>query len=71
MHADAVGQHVLQHPVAHARDQQHRRGHRQAYQISFNELFHALGWIFLILMSVIWLTRPPFSGKARVAVADH
>ncbi|KES21289.1 MULTISPECIES: DHA2 family efflux MFS transporter permease subunit [unclassified Pseudomonas] len=44
---------------------------QQAYQISFNELFHALGWIFLILMSVIWLTRPPFSGKARVAVADH
>lgn len=44
---------------------------QQAYQIGFNELFQVLGWIFLILMSVIWLTRPPFAGKGATATADH
>ncbi|CDF84172.1 Multidrug resistance protein B [Pseudomonas knackmussii B13] len=44
---------------------------QQAYQIGFNELFHVLGWIFLILMSVIWLTRPPFAGKGAAVTADH
>jgi DHA2 family multidrug resistance protein len=35
----------------------------QGYQISFNEVFHVLGWIFLSLILVIWLTRPPFGAK--------
>ncbi|BBD81230.1 DHA2 family efflux MFS transporter permease subunit [Aerosticca soli] len=36
---------------------------QQGYQISFNEVFHVLGWIFLSLILVIWLTRPPFGAK--------
>jgi DHA2 family multidrug resistance protein len=44
---------------------------QQAYQIAFNELFHALGWIFLGLIFVIWLTKPPFGAKAGAAAAGH
>lgn len=40
---------------------------QQAYQISFNEVFHALGWIFLALVLVIWLAKPPFTPKMRGA----
>ncbi|MBN8888099.1 MAG: DHA2 family efflux MFS transporter permease subunit [Rudaea sp.] len=36
----------------------------QAYQISFNELFHVLGYIFLSLIVVIWFARPPFGARA-------
>ena len=36
---------------------------QQAYQLSFNELFHALGWVFLLLIPLIWLTKPPFTPK--------
>jgi DHA2 family multidrug resistance protein len=43
---------------------------QQAYQISFNEVFHMLGWIFLSLILVVWLARPPFSAKAGPG-ADH
>jgi DHA2 family multidrug resistance protein len=35
----------------------------QSYQLSFNELFHLLGWAFLSLILVIWLARPPFAAK--------
>jgi DHA2 family multidrug resistance protein len=44
---------------------------QQAYQISFNELFQALGWIFLSLVFVIWLTKPPFSAKGSAAAGGH
>ncbi len=44
---------------------------QQAYQISFNEVFHALGWIFLALVLVIWLARPPFTPKARPVAGGH
>jgi DHA2 family multidrug resistance protein len=44
---------------------------QQAYQISFNEVFHALGWIFLALVVVIWLARPPFTPKARGVSGGH
>ena len=44
---------------------------QQAYQISFNELFQALGWIFLALVLVIWLTKPPFSAKGDAAAGGH
>ena len=36
---------------------------QQGYQISFNEVFHVLGWIFLSLILVIWLAKPPFGAK--------
>ncbi|WP_049621372.1 DHA2 family efflux MFS transporter permease subunit [Frateuria defendens] len=39
----------------------------QGYQISFNEVFHALGWIFMALIVVVWLARPPFTAKAGPA----
>jgi len=41
----------------------------QSYQISFNELFHLLGFLFLSLIVVIWLARPPFSAKSGGAGA--
>lgn len=43
---------------------------QQAYQISFNELFHMLGWLFLILIPLVWMTKPPFTPKARGG-GDH
>jgi DHA2 family multidrug resistance protein len=36
---------------------------QQAYQIAFNELFYALAIIFLLLIPIIWTTKPPFSPK--------
>ena len=43
---------------------------QQGYQISFNEVFHLLGWVFLSLIVVVWMARPPFSAKAGPG-ADH
>jgi MFS transporter, DHA2 family, multidrug resistance protein len=43
----------------------------QGYQISFNEIFRILGWIFLALILVIWTARPPFSAKAGAAAGGH
>jgi DHA2 family multidrug resistance protein len=44
---------------------------QQGYQIAFNEVFHALGWIFLGLVLVIWLAKPPFGAKAGPASGGH
>jgi DHA2 family multidrug resistance protein len=44
---------------------------QQGYQISFNEVFTVLGWIFVSLVLVIWLTRPPFIAKAGPAAGGH
>ncbi|MBS0514709.1 MAG: DHA2 family efflux MFS transporter permease subunit [Proteobacteria bacterium] len=41
----------------------------QSYQISFNEIFHMLGYIFLSLIVVIWFARPPFTAKGGGAAA--
>ncbi|RDI99047.1 MFS transporter [Dyella solisilvae] len=43
---------------------------QQGYQISFNEVFRMLGWVFLCLIVVVWMARPPFTAKAG-ASADH
>jgi DHA2 family multidrug resistance protein len=43
---------------------------QQAYQISFNEVFHMLGWVFICLIGVVWMARPPFGAKAGPG-ADH
>jgi DHA2 family multidrug resistance protein len=44
---------------------------QQAMQVSFNNLFNGLGFIFLALIGVVWLARPPFiarrGGPARPA----
>ena len=42
---------------------------QQAYQLSFNELFHLLGLVFASLIFVIWIARPPFSAKNGAADA--
>ena len=44
---------------------------QQSFQISFNEIFHALGWIFLSLIVVIWLAKPPFAAKAGAPSGGH
>ncbi len=44
---------------------------QQGFQISFNEVFHALGWIFVSLIVVIWLAKPPFAAKAGPAAGGH
>ncbi len=35
----------------------------QAAQISFNEIFHLLGILFLVVIAFVWLARPPFHAK--------
>ena len=44
---------------------------QQGYQISFNEVFHLLGWVFFALVFVIWLAKPPFVAKAGAAAGGH
>jgi DHA2 family multidrug resistance protein len=44
---------------------------QQSYQISFNEVFHILGWIFIGLVFVIWLAKPPFTAKTGAAAGGH
>ncbi|MBE1162445.1 DHA2 family efflux MFS transporter permease subunit [Dyella acidiphila] len=43
----------------------------QGLQISFNEVFHMLGWIFLSLIVVIWMAKPPFAAKAGAGAGGH
>lgn len=33
---------------------------QQSFQIAFNDVFYALGWIFLALIAIAWLAKPPF-----------
>jgi len=40
---------------------------QQAMQISFDHLFNALGFIFLGLVAVVWLAKPPFIKKGGPA----
>lgn len=42
---------------------------QQAYQISFNEICHGLGLLFLSLILVLWLARPPFHKAAKAQTA--
>jgi DHA2 family multidrug resistance protein len=44
---------------------------QQGFQMSFNELFHALGWIFLCLIAVVWLAKPPFIRTTPAPAAGH
>ena len=36
---------------------------QQATQIGFNEIFHLLGIIFLVVIAFVWLAKPPFAAK--------
>ncbi|WP_329741860.1 DHA2 family efflux MFS transporter permease subunit [Dyella sp. A6] len=42
---------------------------QQGFQIAFNEIFHVLGWIFIGLIAVLWLARPPFMAHKRAVAA--
>lgn len=42
---------------------------QQAVQIGFNEIFHVLGIIFLVVIAFVWVARPPFAAKAGPAAA--
>jgi DHA2 family multidrug resistance protein len=44
---------------------------QQGFQISFNEVFYMLGWVFVLLIFVVWLARPPFTAKAAAAAGGH
>ena len=41
----------------------------QAAQIGFNEIFHLLGIIFLMVIAMVWIAKPPFSAKIGGAAA--
>jgi DHA2 family multidrug resistance protein len=43
---------------------------QQASQIGFNEIFYALGWMFLGIIVLIWFARPPFGGAAPGAASS-
>ena len=42
---------------------------QQAAQIGFNEIFHLLGILFLVVIAFVWLAKPPFGAKAGAAAA--
>jgi DHA2 family multidrug resistance protein len=43
---------------------------QQAAQIGFNEIFHLLGILFLVVIAFVWIAKPPFTAKgARGAPA--
>jgi MFS transporter, DHA2 family, multidrug resistance protein len=41
----------------------------QAAQIGFNEIFHLLGIIFLVVIAFVWVARPPFQAKTGPSAA--
>jgi len=46
----------------------------QAAQIGFNEIFHLLGIIFLVVIAFVWIAKPPFqakSGPSAEAAGGH
>jgi len=42
---------------------------QQAVQIGFNEIFHLLGILFLVVIAFVWFARPPFAAKVGGAAA--
>jgi DHA2 family multidrug resistance protein len=42
---------------------------QQAIQIGFNEIFHVLGILFLVVILFVWIAKPPFAAKAGPAAA--
>ncbi|ARU88250.1 DHA2 family efflux MFS transporter permease subunit [Pseudomonas sp. M30-35] len=43
----------------------------QAYMISTVDYFTLMGWIFMGLILLVWLAKPPFAAKAGPAAAGH
>jgi DHA2 family multidrug resistance protein len=42
---------------------------QQAAQIAFNEIFHLLGILFLVVIVFVWFAKPPFAAKIGGAAA--
>jgi DHA2 family multidrug resistance protein len=42
---------------------------QQAAQLGFNEIFHLLGILFLVVILFVWLAKPPFAAKVAGAAA--
>ncbi|AXK71990.1 MFS transporter [Lysobacter sp. TY2-98] len=42
---------------------------QQAVQIGFNEIFHVLGIVFLVVITFVWVAKPPFAAKIGGAAA--
>lgn len=42
---------------------------QQAAQIGFNEVFHVLGIVFLVVIAFVWMAKPPFAAKGGPAAA--
>ncbi|MDP9082821.1 MAG: MFS transporter, partial [Pseudomonadota bacterium] len=40
---------------------------QQAMTLGVNDVFHALAWIFLLLIPFIWLAKPPFAARGTDA----
>jgi DHA2 family multidrug resistance protein len=43
---------------------------QQAVQIGFNEIFHLLGILFLVVIAFVWFAKPPFAAKGSSAAAS-
>ena len=42
---------------------------QQATQIGFNEIFHLLGILFLVVIAFVWMAKPPFAAKVGGAAS--
>ncbi len=42
---------------------------QQAAQIGFNEIFHLLGILFIVVIAFVWIAKPPFAAKGGSAAA--
>jgi len=40
----------------------------QAYMLAINDIFWLSGWIFLCLLFLVWLAKPPFLQKSHIHV---
>jgi DHA2 family multidrug resistance protein len=61
----AMGQGDLQHGAAVLNNMINH----QASQMGFNDVFFLLGWIFLAIITFLWLAKPPFGAGAGAASA--
>ena len=43
----------------------------QAYMMSTVDYFTLLGWMFMGLILLVWLAKPPFTAKAGPAASGH
>jgi DHA2 family multidrug resistance protein len=43
----------------------------QAYMLSTVDYFTLLGWMFAVLIVLVWLAKPPFTAKAGPAASGH